>query len=425
LPRRLALLALALLSLVAGVRFGLDTGQVVAGVVAVLVATLTCLGAGVSAVLVLASRRTRVGSATPSLVSKVCGRGSLLDCEGVLASKFSSVMGIELSVLGLALLGGAVVLLALAAVLTPEARADVAAWVALAFCLMAPGALALVAVQVWPLRRFCPLCMTVHACVLAAAAVSLPFLARSFDLSIVPWAIVHAVSALGVAGLLVPFLEGALENRVHRSRLAWIGSTPWGALAEIAGRPPVPDWGLSERARLGAMEARFRADVLVHPTCGGCPPLLAELEELLARRPRDVQVVLQFPPRDPGRAEDRALCVALATVAHLQGGAASLAAFRTAKASVWKLLERARLGGAPAVLEVLAPGMDADAAVLAAAADAVARADRALTDLHRGTPTLLLGGRPWDAPLEDLDALLAMDPERLAEVLGAGTPEHA
>src|SRR4029453_64173 len=122
--------------------------------------------------------------------------------------------------------------------------------------LMTPGALALVAAQVWPLRRLCPLCMTVHGCVLAAAALSFPVPAGPPPVP--PWALVHGLAALGTAGLLVPFLEGALENRVHRSRLAWIGSTPWGALAEIAGRPPVPDWGLSADARLGAADARFR-----------------------------------------------------------------------------------------------------------------------------------------------------------------------
>ena len=424
-PRRMALLALALLSLIAAVRLGLDAGQPVPGLLAGAAVALTWVGAGVSAVLVLASRRTRVGAATPALVTKVCGRGSLFDCEGVLASRFSTIAGIELSVLGLALLAGAVVLEALAAFLTPEARADAAAWLALAFLFMTPGALALVAAQVWPLRRLCPLCMTVHGCVLAAAGLSFPLLAGSLHLTVLPWALVHGLAALGAAGLLVPFLEGALENRVHRSRLAWIGSTPWGALAEVAGRPPVPDWGLSGAARLGAADARFRADALVHPTCGGCPPLLASLEDMLARRPRDIQVVLQFPPRDPGRAEDRALCVALATVARLQGGPAALAAFLAAKSSIWGLLERARVGGARAVLEALAPGMIPDAAVLAEADEAVTLADRALSDLRRGTPTLLIAGRPWDAPLEDFDALLTMDPERLAAVLGAGTAEHA
>jgi len=286
-PRRVSLLGLALLSAVAAVRLGLDAGRWTTGLGAAAVVALTWAGAGVSAVLVLASRRSRVGSAAPSLVSKVCGRGSLLDCEGVLASKFSSIAGVELSVLGLALLGGAVVLEGVAGVLPPRARMDIAAWLALAFGLMAPGAVAFVGLQVWPLRRFCPLCLTVHASVLAAAGLSFPFLG-SLGGGVLPWAIVHAVAALGVAGLVVPFLEGALENRTHRTRLAWIGSTPGGALAEIAGRPPLPDWGLSSHARLGAADARFRADALVHPTCGGCPPLLAELEDLLERRPRDV-----------------------------------------------------------------------------------------------------------------------------------------
>lgn len=427
-PRVLALGGLVGLSLLGCVRYGLDAGLLV-GVGALAVTAATLIAATVSAVLVLASRRSRVGSATPALVSRMCARGSLFDCEGVLGSKFAHLGGIELSVLGLAFLGGAAVLEALGAVLTGSARAGLAAWVGAAFVLAAPGALALIAVQIWPLKRFCPLCMTVHACVLAAAGLSLPLLAGSFEAGILPWArtvapwaVLHLVGSLATAGLVVPFLEGAIESRTYRSRLAWIGSTPLGALAELAGRPPVPDWGLAAGARLGEAGARFRADALVHPTCGGCPPLLDSLERLVKRRPRDVQVVLQFPPRDPGRAEDRELCVALAVIGLREGGPAALAAFLAAKSAAWKLLETARAGGALAVLAALAPDLAPDDAALAAGRDAVARADRVLADLRRGTPTLLLGGRPWDAPLEDLEALLAAEAERLASVLGLPAP---
>jgi hypothetical protein len=281
-----------------------------------------------------------------------------------------------------------------------------------------PGAVLLIGMQVWPLRRFCPLCMTVHACVLVAAGLASPLLTQATPGELAPWAALHAVAALGTAGLVVPFLEGAIESRTHRSRLAWIGATPWGALAEVSGRPAVPDWGLVDHARLGQVSSRFRADALVHPTCGGCPPLLDSLEALLERWPRDVQVVLQFPPRDPARAEDRDLCAALAAIGRLRGGRAALAAFLAAKGSVWALLETSRRGGPRAVLAQLAPDLSLDEGTLEEAREAVGRADRALADLKRGTPTLLIGGRPWDAPLEDFEALLSSHPDQLAAALG-------
>jgi uncharacterized membrane protein len=415
---------LALLAFAGAIRLGLDAGSVVTGIVAAAVCAPTFTAAGLSAVLLLASRRSRVPSATPALVSKICGRGSLLDCEGVLLSKYARLGRIELSVLGVALFGGAAVLQAIAGLLPAEARAGLAGWLALAFAGAAPGALALVGVQVWPLRRFCPLCLTVHACVLLASVLASPSLLGAFADGLppalgrlLPWGVAHAIASLGAAGLLVPFLEGAFENRTHRGRLAWIAATPWGALAEVAGRPSPRDWGLDGHARLGNQDARFRADVLVHPTCSGCPPLLESLDGLLARYPRDVQVVLHFPPRDPGRTEDRDLCAALAAVGRVRGGPAARDAFLAAKSVVWKLLDASAGGGARAVLAQLAPDCVMDEATLAGARESVERADRVLAELRRGTPTLLLCGRPWDAPLQDLEALLATHPEQLAAVL--------
>ena len=53
-------------------------------------------------VLFHASRRTRVPSATPRLAQRICGRGGLGDCEGVLGSKWARIGGFDLPVIGLA-----------------------------------------------------------------------------------------------------------------------------------------------------------------------------------------------------------------------------------------------------------------------------------------------------------------------------------
>jgi len=382
---------------------------------------LILLGTAVSGILVASSRRSRVASATPSLASRLCGRGKLTDCEGVLASRFSRIGPIELAGAGFAFFASSLALAAAGAPLTGEPLAGLWIWLAGAFLAATPASLALVGVQIWPLRRICLLCMTVHGCVALCAGLGVLFLRTRPDpagefLRALPWALPHALAFIAVLALLIPLVEAEIENRTHRARLAWVSSTPWGALAETAGRPAVGE-ALDRSVAIGEPSAPFLADALVHPTCSGCPPILAALERLVNVHAGLLRVALHFPSRDPGEPADRHLCAALAAIGRVAGGEQALRVFELVKQDVWRWLRQARAGADPVVSAFL-PGAAASSAPLAEAEKAVAAAERVLDLLRRGTPTLLLNGRPWDAPLEDLDALLTDHPEILAGVLG-------
>jgi uncharacterized membrane protein len=395
-------------ALVLAAGFALVGGWRAGGPAGVVFAALALAGTLLGVLLLAGSRKTQVASAGFRLASVLCKRGSLTDCEGVLSSRWARIGPFELATWGFAYFASCALMFALGAPLP---------WLAATAALASPLSLFLIGVQLGPLKRICTLCMGVHAIVLAGTIAGIvaytPAQAAS---AVLPWALVHALVFLFSLGLLAPYVEMEIENRTHRARLAWIGTTPWGALAEYAGRPPA-DLGLvSSPAHLGEADARFRLDVLVHVTCAGCPPLLEKLERLARRYPELIRIGLHFPSRDPNVAEDRELCAALAAVGALTGGEQLLRGFDVVKKDPWKRLETAK-GGASAVLsEFLPPDVPADAAI-AEGRRSVDAATRALDLMKRGTPQLVLAGRPWDGSVEDLEALMVRHPEALEEAM--------
>ena len=394
-------------ALVLGAGFALAGGWRAGGPLGALFAALALAGTLLGVLLLAGSRKTQVASAGFRLASVLCKRGSLTDCEGVLTSRWARIGPFELATWGFAYFASCALMFALAAPLP---------WLAATALVASPLSLFLIGVQLGPLKRICTLCMGVHAIVLAAAIAGVvAYTPAQAWAAAVPWALVHALVFLFSLGVLAPYVEMEIENRTHRARLSWIGTTPWGALAEYAGRPPA-DLGLVSHAHLGEKGARFRLDVLVHVTCSGCPPLLAKLERLARRYPRLVRIDLHFPSRDPNVAADRELCAALATVGALTSGDQLLRVFDLVKQDPWKRLEAAK-GGAAAVLGEFLP---LDARVEAAIADgrrSVDAATRALDLMKRGTPQLVLAGRPWDGSVEDLEALIVRHPEALEEAM--------
>lgn len=424
--RPLGLLAMLALAGIGAYRLGPLKSTPWAAVIAAAMVALDLLGAFLCTALYLASRWTRVPSATPRLAAKICGRGKLADCEGVLGSRYARIAGIELSAIGLAFFASSFVLAAVAGVVPAEARLHVYAWLAVAHLVALPGALALIGVQFWPLRRFCPLCMSVHAVVIVCAVLGLPLALGIGGISggilgIVPFVTLQVVAFLGAFALLLPYLELGLESRALLARMGWVSATPLGALAELAGRPPAAFGQLPAPIRLGDETARFKVDALIHPLCPGCPPVIEDLAEMVERSRGALQVGFHLPPRDPGVAADRELCVALATVGLVAGGEQTLHVLRAVKENPWRRLETAK-GGALRVLAEFLPAETPVQSALIEAREAVDRAGRLADALKRGTPTLLLNGRLWDAPLEDLGALLSRKPELVAEILGI--PPH-
>jgi len=418
--RRVALAALVVLGLVSSWRLGWDVAGVAGALAASSAVLLAGLGAVASLTLFYRSRRGVVTAGVTRLSSAICGRGTFTDCLGVLASRFSRFAGIDWGSVGVAFFASSLVMLASGAALGAEPRGLLHAWLALAYLLALPGSISLTAVQVYPLRRFCPLCMIVHAAVIASAALGVLYLARGGwpgnPADLVPFALAHGAALLGAFGLIVPYLAFDLESRANRARLGWIGATPWGALAEAAGRPRAVPGVLDAAIRIGGPAARFRLDALVHPMCTGCGPVVEKLLALEKRHAGRVSVGFHIAPRDLASAADGELCAALSAVGLAAGGGEALDAFLLVKKDPWPFLREAD-AGAGKVLGLLLPGVEVSAQMLARAREAVTASDRLGESLERGTPTLLLHGRLWDASIEDLDALLAKHPDLLAAAL--------
>ena len=388
--------------------FALAGGWRGGGLAGAFFAALALTGTLVGALLLAGSRKTQVASAGFRLATVLCRRGTLTDCEGVLSSRWARLGPFELATWGFASFASCALMFALGAPLP---------WLAATAVLASPLSLFLIGVQLGPLKRICTLCMAIHAIVLAAAITGLVVFRPAQVLEAAfPWALVHALALLFSLGVLAPYVEMEIENRTHRARLDWIGTTAWGALAEYAGRPSA-DLGLTATpAYLGGEEARFRLDVLIHVTCKGCPPLLAKLERLARRHPDLVRVDLHFPSRDAQVREDGELCVAFAATGALAGGEQLLRVFDVVKQDPWRRMEAAKRGAAAALAEFLPPGIPVEAAI-AEGRRSVEAATRALDLLKRGTPQLVLAGRPWDGSVEDLEALMVRHPAALEEVM--------
>jgi uncharacterized membrane protein len=358
--RRTAVAALVVLGLVSSWRLGASVAGLTGALAASSAVILAGLGALASLTLFYRSRRGTGTAGATRLSSAICGRGALTDCLGVLASRFSRFAGIDWGSVGVAFFASNLVMLACGAALGAEQRGALHAWIALAYLLALPGSIALIAVQVYPLRRLCPLCMIVHAVVILSSALGILYLARGgwpADTAVLaPFAFAHAAALLGAFGLIVPYLSLDLEARATRARLGWIGATSWGALAEAAGRPRAVSDPPDAAIRIGDPAARFRLDALVHPMCTGCGPVVEKLLALEKRHAGRVAVGFHIAPRDPASVADRELCAALSAVGLASGGRAALDAFLLVKKDPRPFLRDAGAGIDP-LLGRLLPGV--------------------------------------------------------------------
>lgn len=420
-----ALALMALCALVGAARFGSERGGLPGALLGLLVAALAAGAWAAGLALFFSSRRTLVAGSLPRLATSICGRGARSDCSGVLASRYSRFAGVDWASLGIAFYSAALVLAALGALTGADTRAALFGWLALTFAAALPVALVFTGIQIWPLRRFCPLCMSTHAVtLLATLSLAAAFVGGEWPTAqaLVPMAVGHALAFLTAFGLLIPFLALGLESRSNRVRLGWIAATPYGALAESAGRPraaralPPVTLGVAPGPR------PFTLDALVHPMCSGCAPVVRQLAALARRHPDLVAIGLHLAPRDPGNPADAEMCVGLAAAGLLAGTERGADVFLSSKDNPWRLLEVAKASGAAGVVTALLPDALADAKTLAAARAAVQAADELGARLERGTPTLLINGWLWDGSLDDFDTLLTREPELLASVLRARLP---
>ena len=418
--RKVAGAAVVVLALATAARVGMVQGSTLVGLATLAAVGLAIVGVTASRVLYFVSRRAHIPAAAPRLATKICKRGTHVDCDGVLSSRYASVLGVDLSSLGLAFFASNLILLAAAAVFPAEAARPLLSWLAVAHLIAVPESFWLIAVQVYPLRRFCPLCMVTHACVLITAALGAAWLlGPGGDVGmpgVLGFSGLHVAAYAVAFGVLVPFLGLGMEVRSHRTRLGWIGATPWGALAEMIGRPGavsnLPDTPL----RIGEPSAPFRLDALVHPFCPGCGPVVEKIERLVERHRALLRGEFHVPPRDLMSRGDLDLCAALYATARVAGGAEGVAFFREAKQKPWGVLAEVERDVRGVLRGVLGERPGVEAALEESRAD-VRAADALYEAVQRGTPAVLLNGKPWESSLEDLDALLSRYPDLLAGLL--------
>ncbi|AKJ02157.1 peptidase C39-like protein [Archangium gephyra] len=362
-------------------------------------------GVGLAAALTALSW-TRDGKA-----SRLCGGGGALDCESVLLSAWASPAGVPLAGLGTAFFGAQLLVLCTA----PLGGGPVQTWLTgAAFLPTLPLSLLLVVAQV-RMRRFCTLCMMVHAVDLGGAAV--------FLLGVLPRGPTPPPGLLPAALLLVllfglvlsssvPLLSRGSENESLLREHTRLLRSPLATLAQLSQEPRLALDGEALGPRLGEADAPHVLIVLAHPACGHCGPVLEELETLLARHGAQVRAYVALAPMDPDDPKDQAACEALAAAGVAWGGELFLQLFRAAKRDYTRL----RNAGEPLALVAADAGQEAGT-LMAVRERARARvhAAAALKQRHaRGLPTLFLDGRRCEAPLahvaEWLDRPALLDP---------------
>jgi uncharacterized membrane protein len=373
------------------------------------VAGLTVLG--------LAAALTAAAWTRGSKATGLCGSGGALDCDSVLLSDWASVGGVPLSGLGTAFFG--------ASLLTQGAGALTGSaaplWLAGAgFLLALPVSVVLVAVQA-VMRRFCTLCLAVHAVDGAGAALFLfgvwPVLPAP-PAGLLPAALLWLLLFGVLLATAVPTLlrdDTPVETlRREHSRLL---RSPLATLARLLDEPRQAVDGASVGALLGAGDAPHTLVVLVHPSCHFCGPVLEALEQALTRHPGLLRAYVAVAPRSD-EPRDAALCEVLASAGAAWGGEVLVQLYRVVKADVPRWLGEADVAAA------LTAAAGLEVAVLARHEDVGhARVREASVLLSRapGLPALFLDGRRCEAPLAHVEAWCSRPPLRALLQAGDNT----
>lgn len=307
----------------------------------------TAVFAGLSALGLAASTAALVW-ARGGKASFLCGSGGRLDCESVLLSPYSQVAGIPLAGFGFAFYGAVLLLLctAFTGSVTPVWAAGVA------FVPTLPISVLLLFVQ-RRLRRFCTLCVTVHAVNVAGAATFLLLVPSS---AVTP-RLLAALAFLALTfGLLlssvVPYLAHRREDEQLRHAYQRLSRSPLASLGELSEEPPLPIDARAAGVLLGASSTPHEVLVIAHPSCHLCGPALDALAELVERHPSLVHGYVGVAPVDPSNPSDQALCEALCAVGVTQGGAALLQAFHLAKRDLSRLRQSDPLEHLSAALRI-------------------------------------------------------------------------
>lgn len=362
---------------------------------AVVVTLLAAVAAAVSGVLTGATAGQSANVNVPG-----CPRGKLVNCESVLNSQYSKVRGIPMSDLGTAFFGAVLLLVATAAA-APRAPAIWGA-IALAFLLALPLALLLIGVQV-VIRRFCTMCLIVHALVVAGAIASWTFLGEG-------WRVADVLPALGLGGVygsLILFLGIPFFTRAERTRRLIetqnrVAASPFATLAHLSTESPTPVRGAVCGVKLPGPPAEHELVLFAHPNCGQCAQTIEELSGLASTGALDAYVAVL--PRYPDGPE-RVICEAVVAAGVAYGPAGLLHAFFFAKKRFGALMQ----GDAVALLaQEMAVERDALERRVPAARELISRTERLAEGRIDGTPAMFFDSRlyPYNTPVAHLALLL-------------------
>lgn len=396
---------------------GPPTGRILAGVTVAVVAVLLLAAAfgrpadtrWAAALVVLFSAAGTVLTATLTHATAGltanphvpgCPRGKLVNCESVLNSPYSKVRGIPMSDFGTSFFVAVVLLVATAAV-EPE-RGDPWAAVAFAFLAAAPVALGLVGVQV-AMRRFCTMCLAVHALILGGAAASWTFLDepwRGRDLAGAGALLLVYYSLVMFA--LIPFFTRERRTRELLDTQLRVAGSPFATLAFLTTGTPAPLRAAVAGIRLPGPPSAHELVLFAHPTCKQCGQMIPELVALASSGATEVHVAIL--PRYPDGPE-RAVCEAIVAAGRAGGPDAFLRAYSYAKGRFMALMEE---DFARVIAEQTSLERGTIEGELAAARAMIAHTEEVAEGRIDGTPALFFDTRlyPYNTPLAHLETLL-------------------
>jgi uncharacterized membrane protein len=402
------------------------------GSVLLLLSVLLCLSVALApspqrvavALLVIAAViGTTVSLVTVSLTSnqgpaslKICGRGKLIDCEGVLTSRYSQVFGIPLSEVGLAFFAALLLLLATGPLIAD--RPSVPAAAGIAYLATIPFSVALIGVQI-SMRQLCTLCLAIHVVNLSGAATSLLML-RDLEPSLigtVAGLLLMALLFLIVLFLVVPHAVDISQIDKQVDALRRIQASPFATLAQVLSQTPLDlrgaECGISVSSLVPASPQKHELLVFVHPGCSRCWMVMQEMGNLAATG--RVDIYLAVAPKDDDE-NDHKLCSAVIATGLRGGPRAAFQAYLAAKAYLSQPGSRRADDPIEAVIGALdeAPPTEDDFRL----AGRLVRVAGELAQSHTGgTPAMFLDGHPVSAPPAHLAFLLSDHPDLLEPLL--------
>lgn len=354
---------------------------------------------GCAAAIVMA---TSVGDQESAIARRVCRRGKIVDCHSVLTSRYSRVLGLPLSDIGVAFYGAILLVIASSGWSDP---AEVWRVTTLAFTAALPFALIFVMLQI-SMRQLCILCMAVHVANGAGALVGWLFLwDQGSGESELHLLVLFGFYFALVLFIVIPYFRRSASLTLISDRHRRLAASPFASLAELLTTEPTSVDGPSTAVLVDGSAGEHEVVILVHPACGKCLPVLHGSLALGKRAP--VKVFVGVAPKDPTEA-DRNACSVLVAAWMAIGPDRVTDGYSAAK----KLLPRLADQDAGSILgrelgiepEDVARGIPTARAL-------VERAERAANEHSEGTPAVFIDSRPYSGPLAHLALLLEKHPE--------------